>query len=198
MVTNDGLAAELLKPTFQLLAESSPLTNEKNFMLFHVSRLRQLDELWYRLSINRHEVAVGVVLEQLGSSFQDVLVMLDQPFRTRVRLAHFALAIATEEPVLAQRVCVLLLGDPDALGRLSLEPLQLSRPDSQMCADLKIWHTSSFGAAIQRQQWIAGITSLLLGVAGNPEGSAESSPIRHRFAEWRERYCICRAGADSV
>src|SRR5574342_946552 len=72
---------------------------EKLHVLFHVSRLRELDELWYRLAVNRHEVAVGVVGEQLGSSFQDVLVMLDQPFRPRVRLAHFALPIAAEEPV---------------------------------------------------------------------------------------------------
>jgi hypothetical protein len=76
-------------------------------------RLHQVNELWYRLSVHGHEVVVGVVLEQLRSSFEDVLVVLDQPFRTRVRLANFALgAIVAEEPVIAQRVCVFLLGDP--------------------------------------------------------------------------------------
>ena len=74
-------------------------------------------------------------------------VVLDQTFRTRVGLPNFALsAIAAEEPVIAQRVCVLLLGDPDALGRLFLEPLQLSRSNCHMCADLKSWHTSSLWA----------------------------------------------------
>jgi hypothetical protein len=32
IVTIDGFAAGQLAPTFQLLTESSPLTNEKNFM----------------------------------------------------------------------------------------------------------------------------------------------------------------------
>jgi hypothetical protein len=78
-------------------------------------RLHQVDELWYRLPVNRHEVVVGVVPEQLRSSFEDVLVMLDQPFRPRVRLPNFALpAIVAEEPVITQCVCVLLLRDPDA------------------------------------------------------------------------------------
>src|SRR4029450_10780475 len=129
-------AAQRIKP----FGEREPLE-----LPFHVSRLHQLEELWYRLSVNRHEMVVGVVLEQLGSSFEDVLVMLDQPFRTRVRLPNFAFSpIAAEEPVVAQRVCVLLLGDPDALSGLLPESLQLSRSNCHMSADLKSRHTSSW------------------------------------------------------
>src|SRR5262245_60058599 len=107
--------------------------------------LHQIDELWHRLSIYGHKVVVCVVLEQLRSSFEDVPVVLDQPFRSRVRLPNFALsAIAAEEPVVAQRVCVILLGDPDALSRLFLEPLQLSRSNGHVCANFKR-HRSSYG-----------------------------------------------------
>src|SRR5262245_9396613 len=91
-------------------------------------------------------MVIGVVFEQLGSSFEDVLVMLDQPFRTCVRLPNFALtAIVADEPVITQSVCVLLLGDPDALSRLLFETLQLSRSNRHMCAEFKGWHKSSFG-----------------------------------------------------
>src|SRR5215470_12434706 len=106
--------------------------------------LHQVDELGYGLSVHCHEVVVGVILKQLGSSFEDVLVVLDQSFRTRICLTHFALsAILAEEPVIAKRMCVRFLGDPDALSRLLLEPLQLSRPNGHMRADLKHRHSSS-------------------------------------------------------
>ena len=38
---------------------------------------------------------------------------------------------------LSERVCVFLPGDPDALGRLPPEPLQLSRSNRHMSADFK-------------------------------------------------------------
>ena len=111
----------------------------------HVSRLHDAEELWRRVSVNRHEVVVGVVLEQLGSSFENILVMLDQSFWPGVRLSNFALsAIAAEEPVVAQRMRVLLLGDPDAFGRLLLEPLQLPRANCHVRADLEGCHTPSY------------------------------------------------------
>src|SRR4029450_2919576 len=98
-------------------------------------------------------------------------VKLEQHCRPRVRSSDVALSIAAEEPVIAQRVCVLLLGDPDALGRLLLEPLQLSRPNPHMCAEFKR-HKSSLGIATPRQHWIAGITSLVLGSPGIREAGA--------------------------
>src|SRR5262245_16329476 len=115
-------------------------------LFLHVVRFHQVDELWYRLSVHGHEVVVRVVLEQLRSSFEDVSVVLNQPFRSRVGLPYFALgAVAAQKPVIAQRVCVLFLGDSDALGRLFLESVQLSRSNRHVCADFKRRHRSSYG-----------------------------------------------------
>src|SRR5688572_18493519 len=67
--------------------------------------------------------------------------MFDQPFRTRVRLAHFAPgAIATEKPVVAQRTGVFLLRDANAFSRLFLEALQLTRSYGHVRADLEDRH----------------------------------------------------------
>ena len=69
-----------------------------------------------------------VFLEQLGPSFENMAVVLDQAFRARVCLTNLALsAIATEEPVIAQRSCVALFRDPDALSPLLLEALEAAR-----------------------------------------------------------------------
>ena len=77
---------------------------------------------------------VSVMLEQLVTGFEDVAVVLDQPFRVGVYLTNFALgAIAAEEPVVAKCSCVLLLRDPDALGRLLPKALEAS-PAARSCA----------------------------------------------------------------
>ena len=71
-------------------------------------------------------------------------VVLDQSFRTGVRLTNLALgAIRAEEPVVAQRVCVLLLRDPDALRRLFLEALETPRAHGHVRAQLQMAHGSS-------------------------------------------------------
>src|SRR5688572_5839563 len=112
-------------------------------------RFDQIDKLRGWRPVNCHEMVLGVVPEQPGSSFENVLVVLDQTFGARVRLANLALrAIVGEEPVITQRVRVLLPGDPDALRCLLLEPLQLSRSNGHVCADLKSCHDSSFGVAV--------------------------------------------------
>ena len=51
--------------------------------------LDDVEELLSRWSVDRHEVVVGEVFEQLGSGFNDVAVVLDEPFRTRIGLTNF-------------------------------------------------------------------------------------------------------------
>ena len=82
---------------------------------------------WF--SVHGHEVIVSVVLEQLRTSFEDMRVVLDQPFRAGVCLTNLALsAIAAEKPVVAQCSCVLLLRDPVTLSSLLLAALEASLP----------------------------------------------------------------------
>src|SRR5580765_5583685 len=82
----------------QALEEGEPL--ESNGVC-----LQQIEQRLRYVSVHRHEVTVGVVLEQRRSSVEDIAVVLDQPFGTRVRLTNLALStIGAEEPVVAQRV----------------------------------------------------------------------------------------------
>ena len=88
-------------------------------------RLQQIEQRLGHFAIERHEVTVGVILEQPGSGFEDIPVVLDESFRTRIRLTNLAFSpVQAQEPVVAQRVCVLLLSDPDSLRRLSLEAVE--------------------------------------------------------------------------
>ena len=64
--------------------------------------LQQIEQRLRHLAVERHEVIVGVVLEQLGSSFEDIAVVLDQSFRICIRLTNLAFSpIQAEEPVVA-------------------------------------------------------------------------------------------------
>lgn len=68
--------------------------------------------------------------------------MLDESFRTCIRLPNLAFSpIKAQEPVVAQRVCVLLPCDPDTLGRLSLEALEAPGAHGQM-HDVFTWPRS--------------------------------------------------------
>src|SRR5262245_24443263 len=103
--------------------------------------LEQVEQQLRCFSVDGHEVIVCVVLEELRPGFEDVTVVLNQPFRAGIGLMNLALrAIARKEPVVAQGFCVLLLRDADALSRLLSEPLQLSRSNRQMSEDLENWH----------------------------------------------------------
>jgi hypothetical protein len=59
-----------------------------------------------------------------------------------------------------------------------------------MCADFETCHESSFGVSIQRQHWIAGITSLL--IARNAE--KERRLVTGSFLEWYARKCPIEHG----
>src|SRR5262245_65684826 len=69
--------------------------------------LHEIDELTRRLSVNRHEVVVCVLREQLVDGRSHVRPVLDETLRTRVELTHLAFgAIVGEEPVVADRLRV--------------------------------------------------------------------------------------------
>src|SRR5262245_33205670 len=107
-------------------------------------RLHQIDELWRRLSVNRHEVIVGIPLEQFVECLSDVRFVLDQALRARVELTDLTLgAVIRDEPVVTESLSVLLLRQPNDLGRLPLKALQLSRSNCHMRAELKTCHNSS-------------------------------------------------------
>ena len=124
--------------------------------------------------------------------------MLDQSFRTCIRLTNLALSpIEAEEPVVAQRVCVLLLRDPDTLSRLFLEALQalpgaplMCAPSSRtaMCPPRGCDPTTTFDCRDH------------VAVAGNPAGGyrtvARSVASRTRLVA-APRKCICRARRQS-
>src|SRR5690349_22291934 len=94
---------------------------------------------------------VGVVLEQGGSGVEDMPVVLDESFRTCVRLTNFAFGpIEAEEPIVAERVRVLLPGDPDQLRGLLLETLEAPAAYGHVCAQLQGGHSSSSHLKIGR------------------------------------------------
>src|SRR2546422_343002 len=71
-------------------------------------------------------------------------VVLDQPFHSGVCLTNLALsAIGAEEPVVTQRSSVLLLRDPDQLGRLLLEAFEATRAHLHVRAQFQVVHSSS-------------------------------------------------------
>src|SRR6185503_6084151 len=71
-------------------------------------------------------------------------VVLDQPFRAGVCLTNLALrAIGAEEPVVTQRSSVLLLRDPDQLGRLLLEAFEATRAHLHVRTQFQMVHSSS-------------------------------------------------------
>src|SRR5262245_52696984 len=86
-------------------------------------------------------MTVGVILEQLGTSVDDVPVVFDQAFRSCIRLADFALGpIGAEKPVIPQGSGVLLPRDPDALGCLLQEPFEATRAHGHVRAHLQVIH----------------------------------------------------------
>src|SRR6185436_20621814 len=99
--------------------------NEREPLELDVVCVQKVEQRLRWLPVKRHEVIVRVVREQLHASFENMGVVLDQAVSIAVCLSNFAFrSVATDEPVVAQRSCVLLLGYPNAFGGLLLEAVE--------------------------------------------------------------------------
>ena len=106
--------------------------------------MRQLPELLGDLAEDGHAVVVRGLLEEDRPRFHDVRVVLDQAFFTQVRLVDLALgSVLVDEPVVAKGLRVLLSRQPHDLGRLGLEPLQLTWTDLQVSVHFQMAHNPS-------------------------------------------------------
>src|SRR5262245_22496582 len=76
--------------------------NEREPLVSNRMHLQQVEQRRRWFAVERHEVIVGVVPEQLRTRLEDMSVVLDESFRAGVRLPNLALGpIAAEEPVVA-------------------------------------------------------------------------------------------------
>src|SRR5215469_16648545 len=86
----------------------------------------------------------GVVPEPLVPYRNDMLVVLDESLLAEVGLMHLALGFAlVEEPVVPKCLGVLLLRQPEDLGCLGREPLELAWADLHPGDDLQLVHGAS-------------------------------------------------------
>src|SRR5215204_2643439 len=85
----------------------------------------QFHQLRRRIAVYRNPVIVGEFSEEYVPCFANVHRMLDETLRVHISFQNLKLCtITTYKPVIAQRLCVLLLGLPDQFGSLPLESLQ--------------------------------------------------------------------------
>src|SRR5262245_27300814 len=88
--------------------------------------LHQLGERRRRLAVDRHVMAVRVLAEEELPSLGDVVRMLEETVGVDIPLANLALRpVVADEPVVAERLRVLLPRQPHHLGRLAHEPVEL-------------------------------------------------------------------------
>jgi hypothetical protein len=80
--------------------------------------------------VYRNPVIVGEFTEEYVPCFANVHRMLNETLRVHISFENLKLcAISAYKPVIAQRLCVLLLRLPDEFGGLSLESLQFPLPN---------------------------------------------------------------------
>src|SRR5262245_51507042 len=92
-------------------------------------------------------MVVGEVPEEDIPRVQDVQVVLEKPLFIQARLVDLALrSILLDEPVVPQRLRILLFGDPHDLRCLRCESFQLTWPDLQVSVQFKMGHNSSSNA----------------------------------------------------
>src|SRR5512133_2419098 len=113
--------------------------------------LHQPGERGRRLAVDRHVVAVGVVTEELLPGLHDVVGMLEQPIGVHVALPDLALgSVFADEPVVAERLRVLLPRQPHHFGGLLLEADELAFLDPQSSSHLEHGLLLSLDDAVER------------------------------------------------
>jgi hypothetical protein len=130
---------------------SSPLHEREGSRCRSHSLSGEVDEPLRDLAVDGRLVVVGVVAEQDRPRLHDVHLVLDQPLLIREHLMHLALgSVLADEPITTKGVGVLLAGQPDDLGRLGLNALQLTWADLGMSDDLQEAHDFllSLGGAV--------------------------------------------------
>src|SRR4249919_2832576 len=97
------------------------------------ARLDEIDEVLRDLAVDGRSMVVGVVAEQDRPRLHDVHLMLHQSLLVQEHLMHLALGfVLADEPIAAKGVGVLLAGQPNDLGCLSLHALKLTWADLGM------------------------------------------------------------------
>src|SRR5215218_9677550 len=92
--------------------------------------VHQFHQLRRRIAVYRNPVIVGEFTEEYVPCFANVHRMLHEALRVHISFENLKLcAITAYKPIIAQRLCVLLLRLPDHFGGLSLELLQFPLPN---------------------------------------------------------------------
>src|SRR5215217_4481779 len=92
--------------------------------------VHQFHQLRRQIAVHLHPVIVGEFTEEYVPCFANVHRMLNETLRVHISFENLKLcAISAYKPIIAQRLCVLLLRLPDEFGGLSLESLQFPLPN---------------------------------------------------------------------
>src|SRR5215471_16138771 len=120
--------------------------------------VEQVAELLRDLAVNAHTMVEGVVPEPRVPHRNDMLTVFDEPLFAEIGLVDLAVGfVLVEEPVVTNGLGVLLLGQPEDLGCLGLELLQLAwadlhpSDDRQMIRDASLNRSRRFKALGKRE-----------------------------------------------
>src|SRR6516225_5335928 len=143
---------------------------------------KEVAEVLRDLAVNTHAMVEGEVPEPRVPRRNDMLVVFDEPLFAGVGLVNLAVgSVFVEEPVVTEGLGVLLLRQPEDLGCLGFESLELAWADLHTGDDLQM----VYGASRNRSRRVKSLGEREHGRWSHALGDQVDEVLRHFAVDGR-------------